>query len=510
MLRRIVLFAAAIISSITLVACNSNKQTNKVEFFVNDKLVETLKYNGSIDKLPYSRSDKYDNHIVEGWYNNGVKLTEGMEISKDLKAHARTRHLLFNTVYREDGIAITSLTSEGNAVKELVIPEEISGQKVVALGVESDGHDMAPGVFENSHFTSISIPKTVKHIYYQAFTGNDGLLELTIPANVVGLEPQSLSGMKKVKKITVLSPVEKLNNSLFKSNPELVEVVLPDTVKELDYFVFSGSPKIEKINLDNVEKGSSANIGSTVYYKNLVEATNEQNPFVSLGKILLYVNKTALAGKTEITIPEGTVEISGSAFRGLKDVTKYNLPNTVKVIGAHAFRDNTSLTSINIPESVRIIGAFAFFGNTKLTSITIPNGVEQMYMKTFVGTNIVSINIPGSVKVLEEHIFNGVKTLTSITLNEGTTSIASNALNSTSIASLVIPASVKSIGYLALANTKLTELFIPKTVTNINPSAFVGIKNATLKFEMDKPETFDTDFKDKIDQTVTVLFSQTK
>ena len=70
---------------------------------------------------------------------------------------------------------------------------------------------------------------------------------------------------------------------------------------------------------------------------------------------------TKYIGKdTEITIPDGIVNIGDDAFRGCNTLEGVIIPNSVNYIGFQAFSYCENLQHITIPESVISIGDLAF------------------------------------------------------------------------------------------------------------------------------------------------------
>ncbi|MBQ7499976.1 MAG: leucine-rich repeat protein [Clostridia bacterium] len=109
--------------------------------------------------------------------------------------------------------------------------------------------------------------------------------------------------------------------------------------------------------------------------------------------IIIYpLNKTA----TEITIPEGVVNIS-NAFAGNKYLVTVNVPSTVTNITG-AFSGCSSLKNVNIPDAVTYIGDSTFSG-CGIETITIPDSVVRIGMSAFSGCNsLTTLNLGKGVK----------------------------------------------------------------------------------------------------------------
>ena len=97
----------------------------------------------------------------------------------------------------------------------------------------------------------------------------------------------------------------------------------------------------------------------------------------------LYANTFALAGKTEITVPE-TVDgqtVTAIDDYGLSDLTNaivIRLPDTVETLGTGALSNCWDLRGMDLPASLKHIGEMAFYECSDLEAIHIPASVESI------------------------------------------------------------------------------------------------------------------------------------
>lgn len=109
----------------------------------------------------------------------------------------------------EDGtVTITSYTGDA---EELVIPSEIDGKTVSAIG---------SGIFSplnggNSTVKKITVPASVKTIGEEAFACADALEEVYIEDGVTEIGELAFSGCMNLKKITIPKSVEKIGKGAF-------------------------------------------------------------------------------------------------------------------------------------------------------------------------------------------------------------------------------------------------------------------------------------------------------
>lgn len=150
-------------------------------------------------------------------------------------------------------------------------------------------------------------------------------------------------------------------------------------------------------------------------------------------------------------------------------------------------KSNTLIAGCNnttIPQSVTSIGRYAFAGCCNINTITIPEKVKYIEDYAFnYCDNLVSITIPAGVVNIGKGILSYCRKLESIIVNEENPAYdsrndcnaiidkESNALIA-GCATTVFPEDVVSIGESAFAYHMITDITIPKEVTNIGNWAF--------------------------------------
>lgn len=169
----------------------------------------------------------------------------------------------------------------------------------------------------------------------------------------------------------------------------------------------------------------------------------------------------------------------------------------VTSIGEKAFYECRNLTSVNIPDSVKSIGNFAFCYCSSLKFVNIPDGI------THIGVNMLafckglkSVKIPDSVISIDDYAFYGCTELRSIEIPDSVASIGGYSFYKTQwleekrqenplviindilidgeacFGSVAVPDTIKRIGHGAFAQSELTSIIIPESVTVIQKSAF--------------------------------------
>lgn len=322
--------------------------------------------------------------------------------------------------YKENSTGITLTDYRGDAV-ELSIPSNLDGKSVTQLG-----NDL---FFGNMKLRSVYIPGTITAIGSNVFNSCTALEEVQLSFSI--------------KKIAV---------GTFRNCINLKEIVLPKTVKTIENFAFMNCRSLREIFLTAVTSiGESAFencelLSNIVYTKKLtnVEAfafrntawmNRQTDEFVFIGKgVLLKWNGSG----TEVTLPWGTVRISG-AFAENKDLETVVLPDTVRVIGKYAFRNAVNLKEVNIPQYVSTIGVSAFEGCVSLRNVEFPFLTATISASAFRGCkNLTEISIPEKVKTIAASSFANCPSLRNVILPETITKIDKTAFSGSGNVSLIV------------------------------------------------------------------------
>ncbi len=221
--------------------------------------------------------------------------------------------------YEEAGVYYSD-----NRPKVVIIPPEIDGKPVVAIGNSA---------FSGNQLTSVVIPSSVTTIGDSAFRENQ-LTSVVIPNSVTSI-----------------------GNSTFFSN-QLTSVVIPNSVTSI------GNSTFDINQLTSVVIPSSVTtIGSGAFANNQLTSVSIPSSVTSIGNSAFSYNQL-----TSVVIPSSVTTIGSGAFHN-NQLTSVSIPSSVTTIGMEAFRQN-QLTSIEIPSSVMTINNFAFYQN-QLESVTI-------------------------------------------------------------------------------------------------------------------------------------------
>ena len=375
------------------------------------------------------------------------------------------------------------------------------------------------GAFEVcTGLTSVTIPNSVTSIGSEAFEGCSGLTSITIPNSVTSIDNRAFYNCSGLTSVTIPNSVTTIGSYAFYGCTGLTSVTIPNSVTTIGKYAFYGCTGLTSITIPN----SVTSIGDRAFYKctgltsivipnSVTEIGNEAfegtawynnladgviyNGVIYINNVL-YDYKGSMPNGTSISVKDGTVSISPSAFRDCTGLTSITIPNSVTSIGSSAFEGCTGLTSVTIGNSVTKIGSYAFYECTRLTSIVIPNSVTLIGSSAFSGcSGLTSVTIGNSVTTIDYRTFYGCTGLTEVNIfdlsawckidffNSGANPIyyaKKLKLNGAEIKDLVIPNDITEIKkYAFYGCTGLTSITIPNSVTLIGSEAFWGCTGLT-------------------------------
>ena len=345
-----------------------------------------------------------------------------------------------------------------------------------------DDYYVVSGVNDNE-ISNIVIPETyngipLKKIELYAFENCTSLTNITIPDSVTSIESGAFYGCISLTNIMIPDSVTSIGSYAFENCASLTNIMIPDSVTSIGAYAFDGCTSITSINVSE----------NNSYYKSI-----DGNLYSKDGKTLI---QYAVGKKvTNFYIPDSVTSIGSYAFGNCTSLVSIEIPNSVTSIGGYAFENCTSLTNITIPDSVKSIESGAFYGCTSLTNIMIPDSVTSIGDRAFENcASLTNITIPDSVTSIEHYEFYGCTSLTNIMIPDSVTSIGVYAFyGCTSLTSINVSENnnyYKSIdGNLYskdgktliqyAAGKKVTDFYIPDSVTSIGYGAIYGCTSLT-------------------------------
>lgn len=215
---------------------------------------------------------------------------------------------------------------------------------------------------------------------------------------------------------------------------------------------------------------------------------------------------------SEIRIPDTVKDVQQNAFGSCVCLKTAQIGSGVETLGMGAFAGCTMLSSVSLSEGLRTIEDCVFSDCPALRTITVPNSVTAMGREVFsrsgveqnqslrdsdgmlfLGGFLVDANedfmgryvVPTGTRGICGKAFLNCNKLVSVALPKGITRVADFTFAScSSLRSVVISEGVTYIDDRAFFKCQaLEELVLPKTLVNVNITAFSGIADYGLSIE---------------------------
>jgi hypothetical protein len=376
--------------------------------------------------------------------------------------------------YTDEGGSITITGYPTSAAGPVVIPDEIGGKPVTAIG---------PAAFQLcTAITSVTVPDGVTSIGTQAFFGCSALVSINIPQGVTTIGNSAFESCVSLVSITIPDSMTAIGNSVFLSCQAMTSISLPATITSLGDNAFFNCKSLPEISIP----AAVTSIGTFAF--RYCEA---------LTHIAIPAGVTTIpfgcfsdcTGLTSISLPTGLTTILGSAFANCSSLPNLVLPSGVTSIGTFAFARCAALTSLVIPNGVQVIGTSFFELCTSLTSVTMPSSATTIGANAFYNCRaLTSLTLPAGVFSIGSDAFGLCLALNSITVDPANATFSSldgvlfSKLQSTLIVyprgragSYAVPSSVTSISSAAFRFAgAVTSVHIPASVMSIGTEAFSG------------------------------------
>lgn len=414
---------------------------------------------------------------------------------------------------------INGLAFYNTGLTEITVPASLT--KITAASAA--GKTVSP--FAGGVLRKVTFADGVTKSLQGMFMGTTSLEEVVLPESLKTIDQNTFKDCSGLKKLSVV-----------KSDQETGEYVAAeenvlDTVETINAGAFNGCSSLETLTLKNVAKIDSSDTNRTF------------GGCMSLKKVSVTgVTTTDNTGKTTLSTTIGT-----SAFKDNKALKEINL-DTIKTVSQEAFRgcgvadDGTDPATLTL-NHVNAIGALAFYGcgfkavqiPRQLTSVATGkiNGVEYgpfaggkletVSFGTLINTipdnlcmNTTSLqkielqSVKASLKTIGKNAFKGCTSVEEVTIPQGISTVSNSAfegcsgLTDVTIAAKTINAKafaectnlkavkmeegVTTIQGMAFANTQISAVTIPSTLTTagttkegtIEKGPFAGTMIATV------------------------------
>ena len=339
---------------------------------------------------------------------------------------------LFYDVYDNGEVTVTG---RRDGVKTLVIPDEINGRPVTAIGNE-------------------------------AFAGDGYLVYAELGKNV-----------------------RKIGENAFYGCVELIRVDATEALKSIGYFAFYGCSLLSSVN---------GAVGLTEIYDSAFGACPALC-YLELPETLTKIGDAAFycaISLPALDLPDGDITIGAQAFYGCKSLCSVELGG-LREIPDEAFYDCVLLNAIDLTD-IKSVGRRAFYGCTSLLTVKEDTTLESVGISAFFDTpwlasqtdefviagdgvllkyngSADSVKVPRSVKYVSD-AFSGNNSIVKAEISGKTETIGEGAFSSCrALQDVVLSADIKLISSSAFSScSRLRTIYLPKSLQEIGDSAFVG------------------------------------
>lgn len=251
-------------------------------------------------------------------------------------------------------------------------------------------------------------------------------------------------------------------------------------------YIRKSMPFVEAINAHDVSFKN--NVIPRDAFSNLVCLRNFVFP-----KELKIIRSFAFAGtqlEGDLIIPEGVERIEDFAFSSESlaeslDKVENNLtgvlilPASLRYIGEYAFYKCKFTCELLLPNNLEFIGDGAFGGCDRLYGdLTIPEGISRINDACFANTKGLNgrVIIPEGVAEIEQSAF-AQSGITSVSIPQSVSVIRDGAFANSSIQGpLFLPENLVYLGSRAFASTRITYIDLPETLRRLPSSTFQNCK----------------------------------
>ena len=264
----------------------------------------------------------------------------------------------------------------------------------------------------------------------------------------------------KIKKVIIGEGITSISPGAFAFCINLEELVLPSTLVEISSEAFKRCEKLKTLVIPD----SVTETGIWCFVACGLESVTLSSSMQYVGTGMFEECKNL---KT-VVFSDNLEGISDNAFSGCENLTSITLPESVTYIGGGAFENCKNLKEINIPTSVSYLGTGAFADCESLEKIELPDTLTEIYYETFWNcTSLEEVKFPSNLQTIETDAFFNTK-IREVVLPESVTDIGA------------IPTQVGfsgTIGAAFMGCSELEYVKLPKELKLIRNKTFYGCQN---------------------------------
>jgi len=374
--------------------------------------------------------------------------------------------------------------------------------------------------FQNcENLQKVELPNAVTAIGTNAFYICIGLKEVTIPESLTTLGSQAFRGCKQLEKISynaaALADLPDKNFVFYDAGTSGsgIAVTVGSNVTRIPAYLFCSKntyggdySSTNVTSLAFAENGICESIGTYAFHgTNLTELTIPES-VNDLGAYAFYECKklgeirfnaasvgdlssssrvfsrcgTESSEGLKVTFGPSITRVPRYLFYNCSGLTSIDLGNVTE-IAACAFESCIALKEVTIPENLTVLGGYAFNGCRMLEKVNFNaaalgdlNQKNYVFYNAGADTEGIAVTIGPEVTRIPAYLFCTYNGSSYLSTKVGSLTFAENGV-------------CESVGICAFRGSKLTELTIPESVTNLEKQAFYQCGNL-VSIQIDAPD----------------------
>lgn len=290
----------------------------------------------------------------------------------------------------------------------------------------------------------------------------DEIPRVQIGIGVTKVGKNAFNGCTALTEVSLYNSLRVIGENAFRGCTKLENIDLPDSVNSIGAAAFRGCAKLSGIEFP---ASTTAIPDECCYGCTSLHAPGIHDSISSIGV-------SAFEGCTTMGLVSGSgvLTIGDRAFYGCAGVTDAYF-DACTTVGEEAFCRCVLLNRVVMP-ALETVGESAFRNCTALQSVTLPAAVTVGPYAFHSCNHLSSISIPAAESI-GDFAFVSCGALHEISLPTTLRSIGYNAFSGAGLnGNLTIPNGMETIDTYAFANTSITAVTIPTSVTSIEKGAF--------------------------------------
>lgn len=261
----------------------------------------------------------------------------------------------------EGGAVLLSLEGRGS---DLLIPDEVQGQPVLALG---------EGLLQNrDNILFLRLPKYLQRIETRAFAGASSLQSIVFPSTLEYIGPYAFADCAGLEKVQFLGQYVELGEYAFSECTALQEIAFPERTERIPEGLCRGARALSKVKLGD----AVSSIGKDAFFGAF------QLEDFTWPKQLRVIEEFAFAGTgLQSFDPKNNLQrIEKAAFQDCLELGIVSLQEGLLSIGQSAFGGCVALETCIFPFSLNVVEPDAFVFTPSLTKLYVPqNSVAERW-----------------------------------------------------------------------------------------------------------------------------------